>query len=57
MRDGDGGELAVDDVEVGAADAAGRDPDQHLARAGLPVRQPDHLERWIDALRAAGLPG
>ena len=26
-------QLAVDDVQVGAADAASRDPDQHLARA------------------------
>ena len=28
------GEFAVDDVQVGAADAAGVDPDEHLLRAG-----------------------
>ena len=33
-------ELAVEDVQVGAADAAGADRDQHLAGAGNRVRHP-----------------
>ena len=42
------GEFAVDDVQVGAADAAGVDPDEHLLRAGRGDR---------DFQRLSGVPG
>jgi hypothetical protein len=32
------GQLAVEDVEVGATDAAGADANRHLARPGLGLR-------------------
>ena len=49
------GQLAVDDVEVGPAHAAGSDPEQHLARAGNRVRQPGRAQsaaRFVEHHRA-----
>ena len=45
-------ELAVDDVQVGAADAAGADPEQHLARLRRRVGQLARAKRLAAARRA-----
>ena len=40
-------QLALEDVQVGTADAAGADTEQHLSRTGLGDRQLDELERPV----------
>ena len=39
------GKLAVDDVKIGAADRAGLDPHQHLARAGNRIGELGRTQR------------
>ena len=43
-------EIAIDDVQVGAAHAAGPDPDSQLPGAGLGHGQIDRPQRGPDAL-------
>ena len=51
------GEFAVDDVQVGAADAAGVDPDEHLLRAGRGDRDFLVLQRAARLLQDHGAHG
>ena len=39
------GEIAIDDVQIGATDAAGSNPHQYLVRTGLRIRNNAVLQR------------
>ena len=51
------GQLAIDEVEVGAADGTGLDPDQHLARAGRRHRQLHGPQRPAGCIQQHGRGG
>ena len=48
------GQFAVDDVQVGAADAASLDPHANLARSGRRVRPLLHHERFMRPMQDHG---
>lgn len=56
-RQGGGGELTVDDVEIGAADAAGVHPDEHLAFGRHGHRDIHDDEGRMGALENGGFHG
>lgn len=51
------GQVAVDHVQIGSADAAGGDGDAHLARARLPIRQLHILGGLVQRIQHHGVHG